>query len=532
MSGDETVDKADGTIGIDPFFGAFVLETLTIGLYSEARSAIREYLQNGLDAVMQAMDSGLIAQGEGRIDVSLEPDALVIRDNGVGLSKDRAVSVLASVGASLKDYRDQAGFRGIGRLAGIAFCSNLKFITKASGEQIETSVVFNAEQLRKDMSPASGGQLSLFKLLNKNVTASRAPAENTADHYFEVRLEGLVNAPGESTDIDQMIDFVSQVAPVAYKASFPFKAQIESVAAQRPFTRREATAERRSALDEVQIWVTDGDRDVQVHKPYDETFTVGKDEVALSDIRICDGPSNKWWGWVGLKREPGVYKEDITKGIRVRVRNIQIDGTQVMGTMFSSVEDAASYGRFNDWYIGEIFVDPTFVVPNSRRDGFEEDQNWETLKGELIELCADLGKEAYTISKAAQHSIKVLAKDTKDTDEWIRNLTSAPQIDQDKLIAASNEVTKIQRRVSRAFKYADLETASQLRSLENKLLDTKTRVVKKLGIPQLVDLALVKDQAQKEILRQLMKAFRERLDPKTFSEVAEIVASLAGTVDF
>ena len=61
--------------------------------------------------------------------------------------------------------------------------------------------------------------------------------------------------------------------------------------------------------------------------------------------------------------------------------------------MFSSVEDAAWFRRFNDWYIGEIFVDPTFVIPNSRRDGFEEDENWEIVRAELITLCRDLGKK-------------------------------------------------------------------------------------------------------------------------------------------
>lgn len=42
---------ASTPVEINPFFGGFVLETLTIGLYGEARSAIREYLQNGLDGV-------------------------------------------------------------------------------------------------------------------------------------------------------------------------------------------------------------------------------------------------------------------------------------------------------------------------------------------------------------------------------------------------------------------------------------------------------------------------------------------------
>jgi hypothetical protein len=404
---------------------------------------------------------------------------------------------------------------------------------KAKGESLETKVTFDAQQLRKDMSPASGGHLSLERLLNKNIKATQGSSTKKIDeHFFEVRLEDSVNAPGESTDIDQMIDFVSQVAPVAYADNFPFKAQIESAATARVLSRQISPTGRRSTLDEVQICVHGSDRSVVVRKPYGATYTVGRDNVALNDISIYDPPSGKWWGWIGLKREPGAYKDDIVKAIRVRVRNIQIDGTQVMGEMFSSVEDAASFGRFNDWYIGEIFVDPTFVIPNSRRDGFEEDENWKIVRAELIALCKDLGKKAYDVSKDAQHSIRALAKDAKETDDQARNLVGVPQPDPDKLIALSNGVTKLQRRVSRAFKHADLETASQLRSLENKLLDTKTRVVRKLGVNQSVDTMQAKEQAQLEILRALMIAFREQLDPATFSKVSEIVSSLTGTTDF
>lgn len=532
MSEEMAVDAGDHAVSVTPFFGGFVLETLTIGLYSEARSAIREYLQNGLDAVMQAADTGLISSIDGRIDITLKEDGLVIRDNGVGLEQGRAVQTLTAIGASLKDYRKQAGFRGIGRLAGIAFCKRLVFTTKAKGESVVTIVAFDAEQLRKDMSPASGGRLSLSALLNKNVKASQPPTADLKAHFFEVHLEGLVNAPNESTDVDQMVDFVSQVAPVAYADDFPFRTHIESMAAARLFPHELSQQSPRSALEEVQIWVHGGDRSIQVRKPYSAHFTVGRDAIALSDVLIHDPPSKKWWGWVGLKVQPGAYKDEITKAIRVRVRNIQIDGTQIMGEMFSSVEDATSYGRFNDWYVGEIFVDPTFVIPNSRRDGFEEDDNWSVLKRELIALCSDLGKKAYTISKDAQHSIRALAADAKEIDDRARGLVAAPQPDTDKLIVVSSDVTKLQRKVSRAFKYADLETASQLRSLENKLLDTKTRAVRKLGLPQSVDVAQVKERAQLDILRELMNAFRRQLDPATFSKVSEIVLSLTGTTDY
>src|SRR3977135_1665272 len=103
-----------------PHFGAFVLETLTLGMYGESRNAIREYVQNSFDSLQQAVHDGLLRESEARVEVTLDEDrsALTIRDNGIGLRTENAVAILASVGASNKDYRRNAGFRGIGRLAG------------------------------------------------------------------------------------------------------------------------------------------------------------------------------------------------------------------------------------------------------------------------------------------------------------------------------------------------------------------------------------------------------------------------------
>src|SRR4051794_31131948 len=97
-------------IPIQPYFGGFILETLTIGMYSDRRNAIREYLQNSFDAVRAAIDGKLISEGETLIAVTVGQDSLVVRDNGAGLSSDIAVSTLTSIGASSKNYRREAGF--------------------------------------------------------------------------------------------------------------------------------------------------------------------------------------------------------------------------------------------------------------------------------------------------------------------------------------------------------------------------------------------------------------------------------------
>ena len=111
-------------VKVEPYFGGFVLETLTIGMYEETKNAIREYIQNGFDSIQRAINKlAQLKAGEGLIRIIYDEDGegVRIRDNGAGLTADNAVSTLTSIGASAKDFATDAGFRGIGRLAGIAF---------------------------------------------------------------------------------------------------------------------------------------------------------------------------------------------------------------------------------------------------------------------------------------------------------------------------------------------------------------------------------------------------------------------------
>lgn len=509
-------------VPIQPYFGGFILETLTLGMYGESRNAIREYLQNGFDAVRDAVKAGLIKSSQAVVEISMEHDSLIVRDNGIGLRATNAVSTLTSIGASRKDYREEAGFRGIGRLAGIVFCNSLTFTTKAAAETLQTTVTLNAAGLRHDMSPARGGHLPLEELLQKHIEAVQTAASDPAEHFFEVALEGFHNPPHECTDPLQMISFVSQVAPVPYSKKFRFRSDILTAAKRHSI-----------GIDEVKVLVRAGGDTEEVFKPYGAQFPVGKDSISLQRVEIREGPSNRWWGWIGHKSEPGAYRDEPTKAIRVRVRNIQIDGTQIIGRIFETdIRKATTYGRFNDWFVGEIFVDPTYLVPNARRDGFEDDEQWRSMRAELAEVCSELGAEAYGISRENQHSVQTLAKDARDIETDAKRVIDAEDTSPDKVIEISSRVNKLHRRVTRAFRHADFEVGGQLRSIENRLLDVKTKAVRKLGVSSLPDADEVRQQAQDEVIKLLASAFKEQLDIRTYGKVRKIMEEVLGRSDF
>ena len=146
IAGDATGDRPR------PHIGAFVLETLTLGMYGEPKHTLREYVQNSFDAVRAARQFGYL-KAPGQVTVSLRPDRIVITDNGLGVRADQAWQTLTSIGASKKERQHEAGFRGIGRLAGMAYCDELVFQTRFPGERVVTTIRFNAREILAAMEP-------------------------------------------------------------------------------------------------------------------------------------------------------------------------------------------------------------------------------------------------------------------------------------------------------------------------------------------------------------------------------------------
>ena len=117
--------------------GKDILELLSNAMYVEPLTIYREYLQNSDDSFDEAVKCGLFEnQEQGRVDIKIDSINRNVRiiDNGVGLSKKDFEKRMTAFGASKKRDTDARGFRGVGRLAGIAYCRELIFRTKLKEE--------------------------------------------------------------------------------------------------------------------------------------------------------------------------------------------------------------------------------------------------------------------------------------------------------------------------------------------------------------------------------------------------------------
>src|SRR5262245_26350491 len=115
-------------------------------MYVSPVTIYREYIQNGADSIDLARAEGVLGRGRrGEVSIALDhaARAVAIRDNGAGITAKDAPGILLAIGGSAKRGTNARGFRGVGRLSGIAYCRTLQFRTKAVGESKITSVIWD-----------------------------------------------------------------------------------------------------------------------------------------------------------------------------------------------------------------------------------------------------------------------------------------------------------------------------------------------------------------------------------------------------
>src|SRR5438552_6209906 len=97
--------------------GKDVLELLSSAMYLDPLTIYREYIQNAADAIDEAENEGLYANGSSpRISISIDAAERSIRisDSGAGVPANAFAGRLTALGASNKRGSGARGFRGVG----------------------------------------------------------------------------------------------------------------------------------------------------------------------------------------------------------------------------------------------------------------------------------------------------------------------------------------------------------------------------------------------------------------------------------
>ena len=151
--------------------GADILNLITTGMYHTPLAMYREYIQNAADAI-----EGSPQPEEGRVEIMIDAGErkVRIRDNGPGLTHAQAKRELIPIARSRKRRGVDRGFRGIGRLSGLAFAEAVTFRTRSRATQAVTEIRWDGATLRTSV---VGGE-DLGRIIESCVTISKVDGQN------------------------------------------------------------------------------------------------------------------------------------------------------------------------------------------------------------------------------------------------------------------------------------------------------------------------------------------------------------------
>lgn len=420
--------------------GKNFLENLTVAMYENSFTVYREFIQNAADSIDKAIKMHLLNADDAVIDILIEYSKrrISVHDNACGIPANSFSKKMKDVADSEKDRDTEKGFRGIGRLAGLGYCDRLVFRTSAAGEAQESIITWDGIKLKEIVDDPS--QHPTSDELIEEITEIEYKPANVEEHYFEVIMEDVIFESDDLLDQDQVIKYLSSVAPVPYKKPFIFSSKIKEFAASNGFK-----------IDEYTVLVNGS----QIFKPYGTRLYEGaaeskKEYDEITDVRFNIFKSSKGepiaWMWYGIGNfEKNIPTINEMRCIRLRKENIQIGDEKTL-----SAPKFFKESRGNGYFIGEVFAIDKDLIPNARRDYFNPNPAATQFEESLHYFFYQELYDLYHYASKVRSAQKTIANYKQKEEEFEQKSTNTGFIDAEEREAAKKELEEERQRVVKA----------------------------------------------------------------------------------
>lgn len=351
----------------DPIVGGDLLRLVTAGMYDNPLVLYREYLQNAADAIA--------SRGCGSVHVRIDRlrSRVSILDDGTGLPPGEVAQRLIDVGCSTKDHTVDRGFRGIGRLAGIAFADQVEFTTRTNAAEPVTHVTWSARSLRE----ASLAQMDVATAIDRCTTIRQTREGNWPERFFRVSVEGVHrHSASLLLNEDAVRRYIGEVCPVPMADSFPLAADVGALL--------------RAHTDHLVLRVRINDDPRPIERPFAEAIPLTKsysapfERVETRVVPAVDGNDPAAIVWLAHTPYAGSIPRRLgVRGLRARIGNIQIGTDRIFEHLFLEP-------RFNGWCIGEVHILDKRLLPNGRRDYFEPSPHLRNIENHIGALAQEV----------------------------------------------------------------------------------------------------------------------------------------------
>lgn len=340
--------------------GAEIIAILTRGMYPDPKDALREYIQNGVDAKAK------------NVTVKIRQGNIVVQDDGTGMDYT-TLRKAARIGVSDKNPSKDVGFMGIGIYSAYHLCDTLTILTRGENDGplkltmqfAKMRSILESQRKERQNGLIEGDQIiDLQSLLESNVSITEKDELNDSvfpNRGTRVELSGVTPYfYGEICNLDKTSRYLQDVVPLHFDSeAFQFATEIESEI-------NEACGENNNYYESISLLLQVNNESRALFKPYKDS-DFNNDNVAQLHVKPIKGTDGSFYGvmWGCLNSDRRKIKNTELRGFSIKKQGFAI------GRRSDAVKFFGRGNTFFDRYIGEIIITDPRILPNASRNDIE-----------------------------------------------------------------------------------------------------------------------------------------------------------------
>ena len=399
--------------------GGEILPILTTGLYRDTLDALREYIQNAIDAETE------------EIELIIDASTITVSDSGYGMSPSGA-KLAIRLGISDKNPTENVGFRGIGIYSAFNLCNLLEIYTKRARSRVGSRIVFHfgaiREELLKEQERRRRGlkpKLYLEGLLESNVLVENDDEGIIQDHGTRLILSDLLpDSCRHLQDWDAVVSYLQNVVPLPFDPSFAHGAKIAKKFEQEDYRV-------------VPLTLQIGAKREALFRPYKDSHFAADVKYAPKYFTLRKGQEKFGFAWVCINGRKVIKDRDI-RGLLVKKFDFSIGKRNYLDPLFKRAV-------FHRRVTGEVIIQHSAVLPNAGRSDLENNSARHDFLEAVTSFIAELEKWANKIQEE-NRAAQVLSEVRDILDELANSLPKSRR-DKDEMLRANVQLSECEGRL-------------------------------------------------------------------------------------
>jgi hypothetical protein len=421
--------------------GAEVISILTKGMYPDPKDALREYIQNGVDADAK------------NIGIKIRQKTIIIEDDGQGMNHD-VLRKAIRVGISEKNPAKNVGFMGIGIYSAFHLCDKLIIYSRGT-ENISNKLQMDFGSMRIILDDQKEKRLSrkirtedlidLQTLLESYITLTKNGSMATEQFPMRgtrIELTGLeTEFYSALSDFEDVAEYLRNVIPLPFDhVKFTYGERIEKRIA-------DICAKHNQKFEIIKLKLQINSEEEELFRPYRDTEFNSKTNTKPLPPKFFIIKNSEFFGvaWGCLNSVRKKIENKSLRGFILKRQGFSIGKRENMVRFFPRGN------TFFDRYSGEVILINPKLMPNASRTELEYSPLRNIFYQQLLkfgEKFDQIGNEFQEFSKGDDALLK-LNEDVRGLIGTYNESEGDPQIIIQKIVDVNDIINVLEGRIDR-----------------------------------------------------------------------------------